>query len=204
MNKQKLLKGIFKSIENNIIYCIVRWDKDKSPFDIEGDIDIFCNDIEIFTSKILQVANKYVEKNLIYVNVTTVVEAEQYHMDFFDLSNNMLFRLDIYQKPPQYKKFIMSDKYFYYTLASRVARKIEEISLYFTSPIDEYMVRLLEYFDKIEERPEKIKHLEFINAHATPEDFVELEVLIEKFIKGKLIEHPNEAYFTKRNILANE
>ena len=164
MKEQNLLNldDFFFSVKR-IPYVIVKLDTHFPHYVQAEDIDIFCYSKSQFVQKILAVGNTYLNEKT-EIKVTDINE-EQSHIDFL-FENTLDFRFDVYQKLPLFHKIKIKDQYIYSVIENAVSIKHyfngKPYHLYVPSEIDELLIRYIEYVEYYEQRPDKIKHLDYI------------------------------------------
>ena len=148
------------------VYCIIKLSPDFPNYKAGSDLDIFCYDLEKFSQKLMQIGRTEVEAGF-EIRVTTVSKS-QVHIDFF-LNNVLDLRFDLYQAMPAYKKLSIKPGLFGSIVEQSVSisrnYKGQPYPLFVPSKIDELLLRYFEYAEWYELRPDKIKHLEYIEAN---------------------------------------
>lgn len=146
------------------IYCIIKLDR-KFPFYKSGDdIDIFCYDIISLSQKILKIGNKYVN-NGYEIKITNSPFYLHIYVDFF-LNDNLEFRFDLYGVLPYYKNIRIKPALFSSIIENAIPQKRmfqnQEYNIFVPNEIDEMLIRYIEYIEWYNQRPDKIKHLDYI------------------------------------------
>lgn len=128
-----------------------------------SDIDVFCYNKDEFAKQILAVGNWYLDQGF-EIKVIDKDESHTY-VDFY-LDGELEFRFDLYQSLPKYKRIRLKEHYIYSVIenASVLYRKFDgaQYSIYVPSPVDELLLRYVEYIEWYELRPDKVKHLDYI------------------------------------------
>lgn len=128
-----------------------------------SDIDIFCYDKNEFARHLLAVGNGYLEQGF-EIRVTDE-DGSHTHTDFF-LAGELEFRFDLYQALPRYKRIRLKEHYIYSVIenAKVLSRELDgvEYPIYVPSPVDDLLLRYVEYIEWYELRPDKIRHLGYI------------------------------------------
>jgi len=87
------------------------------------------------------------------------------YIDFF-FNDKLEFRFDLYGMMPPYKKVAIKNEYFNVIIKNKKEKKIRDehknYVIFTPLDIDEMSLRYIEYYEWFEERPDKIKHLNFI------------------------------------------
>ena len=130
-----------------------------------SDIDVFCYNKDEFAKTVIGVGNRYLERGF-EIRVTNKGDLQTY-VDFY-LDGKLEFRFDLYQSLPRYKKIRIKEHYIFSVIenASTITKEFEgkQYPLYVPSSIDDLLLRYVEYIEWYEQRPDKIKHLEYILA----------------------------------------
>lgn len=147
-------KNIFDGMKN---YCVIRF-SEKYPNILGGDIDILCcnlNYLEKYLRNVIPnnytIKKRFGERGNIHIDV---YEKNNFIIKF-DLSNSVKLLYPEFKIPENYTKEVIKNS-FPNTFNIMVPRIEDELSL-----------RWLEY-QKYKSRPEKIKHLLFIQKHNIP------------------------------------
>lgn len=146
-------------------YCIVKLDNAFPSYQAYSDIDIFCYDIKRMVRAAMKFGNEYASKGF-KIEVNEVSE-NQVHVDFYAPSEKKLdIRLDFIQSLGGYKKINVKSALFSSILEGRVPIKQNDIDLFVPSPIDDLLLRYIEFVEYYDIRADKIKHADYINDHA--------------------------------------
>ena len=144
------------------IYVIVK-PGDFPDYYTGSDIDVFCYDKNEFAKLILNVGNGYLDQGF-EIRVTDKDESHTY-VDFY-FNGELEFRFDLYQSLPKYKRIRLKEHYIYSVTetASVLYREFDGVqySIYVPSPVDDLLLRYVEYIEWYELRPDKVKHLDYI------------------------------------------
>ena len=156
----------------NTRYCIVKWNE-KLTYETGADIDLFCYDVKDVVKHILYAGKKYVEKDKYEIEITEVIRDKHVHLDF-KLKNKIDFRFDLYGCLPDYKRLNIREGFFSSIIDCSYEKKIKVgknvINLYLPSKIDDMMIRYFEYIEWYDIRPEKVKHLEYIEKNLSEDE----------------------------------
>lgn len=146
------------------VYVIVKLSDEFPNYYKGSDIDVFCYDENEFAKRILSVGNWYIEQGF---EVKTFCKHSKTCLDFY-YDGDLDFRFELYQSLPRYKKICLKEHYIYSVIenASTIDREFEDVQypLYVPAPADNLLLRYVEYIEWYEQRPDKIKHLEYILA----------------------------------------
>ncbi len=149
-------------------YVVVRGDPDSLPNYVPGsDLDIFCYDKEAFGRQVLAFANPYVERTGCEVRVRDNASMKQTHIDLL-WDGNLELRFDLYGEFPAYRRCNINPALFLSVIEHAESRevKIEGASLSIRVPgaVDDLLLRYVEYIEYYDERPDKLRHLDYILA----------------------------------------
>ena len=129
------------------------------------DVDIFCYSKKKILKNIIKVGNEYVSKNnRLEINLRHL-NSSHTHLDFVD-NKRIEFRFDIYESMPHYKKTNIKECFFYSLIENSVpiikTFQGKEYPIYVPSRIDDLIIRYIEYLEWYKQRPDKIKHLQYL------------------------------------------
>jgi len=171
----------FKSVEQSA-YTIIRGGETQLDKCYKGiDIDIFCYSPADFGAKILAYFNSLQLDKEWTLQVNELFD-NQFHFDFCH-NKELIFRFDLYGTFPDYTKVCIRPSLFESTIEN--SRVIElpkgtgAILIKIPSKIDDLLLRYIEYVQYYELRPDKIKHLEYIEAKIEEPD-VGTQAFLEK------------------------
>jgi hypothetical protein len=169
--KKLLLSDFFIELQKEI-YCIVKLDPNFPNYTSGSDIDIFCYNIESMSKNLLLTGNSYLNEGY-EIKVTNLENKDQVHIDFM-IGDKIEFRFDLYKRLPIYHKILIKPALFESIIEKSVIKKISTDSdnyvVYIPSPTDEKLIRYIEYQEWYCERPDKIKHIEFILNNPPTDD----------------------------------
>ena len=165
LEKTKLnIKEFFENL-NNLNYILVKKPDHFPNYYVGSDLDIICNDKKTLIQRILIAGNKYVENHNYEIKVSSNEKTKHTKVDFY-FENEIEIRFDIHENLPKFKKINVRKDYIHPLLTNKKELVIEdEFTIYIPSYIDELTLRYIEYFEWFEKRPDKIKHLEYIEKH---------------------------------------
>jgi len=153
MSSKLDLIDIFDSLKNEQ-YCIVKKSLDFPEYEEGEDIDIFCYFVERIIEKILFKLKDY------NFEIKVKKENKRAYIDLLK-DDKIYFRFDIYGKMPKYKNILIKDAFF----SSIIENSHFENNIKVPSKIDEMIIRYLEYQEYYAQRPDKIKHIEYIKEY---------------------------------------
>lgn len=148
---------IFESLTDTD-YCIIKLPPDLANYRIGSDIDILCINNKSVAEIIISKLNKYIDTK----SIVKITEYEdQSHVDFLE-DNRIHLRFDLYQKLPHYKNILLKPEYFSSILENSKATIKGDIRIKVPSDLDDLIIRYFEYQEYYSERPDKIKHIDYI------------------------------------------
>jgi hypothetical protein len=157
------LKDFFQQISNTP-YVIVRGLPDGILDYRQGsDIDIFCYDKDFLGQELLKFSNDYVRDGF-HLEVDNV-NYDHTHVDFVR-DGKLELRFDLYGELPKYKKSNVNNCLFFSIIENaqtvEASFRNDTVSIQIPSEIDDLLLRYLEYIEYYEQRPDKVKHLDYI------------------------------------------
>jgi len=157
------LDQFFFTVQDQI-YAVIKLSNEFPSYYKGSDIDIFCYNDSEFAKRILEVGNRYVEQGF---EIKVSQKLSKACLDFY-YDGELDFRFELYQSLPRYKKIHLKEHYIYSVIenASTIMREFEgkPYPFYVPAPIDDLLLRYVEYIEWYETRPDKVKHLEYILA----------------------------------------
>ena len=158
-------------------YVIIKKSEEFPNYYKRSDVDIFCSEGDEFARIILEIGNKYITEGF-EIKVENSGEKNKIFIDFC-FEDEINFRFDICTALPNYSKIRIKPFFFYSVIDRRktLNRKYNNIeySIFVTSIIDELILRYFEYLEWYELRPDKVKHLHYI------EDSLNTNIIRERF-----------------------
>ena len=154
-------------------YVIIKLNEIFPNYNINQDIDILTTDLD----KNLKIIKKYRPKN--YNLKITELNENHIHVDYFHKSNlyQLIFRIDLFSNLI-YENFNVHESLVKNVLKNRIKIKRNKYQFYIPKLDDDLSFRYMEYIEYINTRPDKIKHLKYINSYP--------EVNFKKVIKNEL------------------
>ncbi|EKO3443217.1 TPA: hypothetical protein ACOJPC_002310 [Vibrio fluvialis] len=154
MNKIDLTE-LFISIKNQP-YVVIK-SSNELPFIKSGsDVDIFCLDLEEMTKNILAFLNGFIKDNY-RIRVTTNLNHR--YVDLLD-KESIIARFDLYGELPVFENLSLKSSFFLSVIEGAI---VNDKHIKVTKDIDDYILRYCEYIEYYATRPDKIKHIDFIN-----------------------------------------
>lgn len=157
------LKPIFQKLEKET-YSIIKISNDFPKCKVGSDIDILGLNIENIAKIIIQSGNDYIDKGYtINFNDTET----QIKIDFI-LNTKIILRFDLYKKLPLYENINIKPALFESIIENSISKIIEKnFIVYIPNIIDDLVIRYIEYNEWYGVRPDKIKHIDYINQYIT-------------------------------------
>jgi hypothetical protein len=158
------LAEFFARVED-LPYAVVRGKPEDLLHYLPGsDIDFFCYDKEAFGRQVLAFANPYLECGY-EVRVQDTELGDQTHIDLLR-GNALELRFDLYGKLPPYRRFSINPALFLSVIEHadmlEVPHGQEIVGIQVPNQVDDLLLRYLEYIEYYEQRPDKVKHLDYI------------------------------------------
>jgi len=161
------LKEFFAGAED---YVILKLSDEFPNYRDYSDVDILCRDRKNLLNHVLTVGRRYEQRGF---RIETVQKGESLHIDFFAPGAEKLnFRFDLLDKLT-YRKFDINPGYADIVLGNRQQVACNGVNIYVPSLQHDLAIRFFEYIEWHDTRPEKIKHLDYINKHKCS-DFVDV------------------------------
>lgn len=158
-NRLNLL-DFFKDMNN---YVIIRLDENFPSYKYSDDVDILCSKPIEIIEHIKKIGNKLYNDFNITVNNGSGGKSH-FHVNFYYKNENIEdFCFDIISNLSDfYKKIDLPKDYIDKVLKTK---KINKLGLYIPDLSNELELRYMEYITKIDRKPDKIKHLKFIEKY---------------------------------------
>lgn len=159
------LLDFFKTVSDTS-YCVVKMSQN-FPRHAQGeDIDIFCYSLDVFTRRVLSWGGGYV-KNGWQIKVQSLHKKRQAHVDFYK-DDALQFRFDLYAELPAYGKLRIKPALFESVIENGRRHPYGDAAVEVTvpAPVDDLLIRYLEFMEYYDVRPDKIKHLDIIMANS--------------------------------------
>lgn len=169
----KLLFSKLVNISNvlsdcDVSYCIAKKPEHFPEYRSYSDLDIVCSDRSMMCDFIVGKLSGRTDIE-VRVNVTDTFT----HIDIHEPGNPRLdIKFDLIDcVDASYKKTLLNRDMTEDILQNRV----EESGFYFPAPVYEMLIRMLEYREYIDARPDKVKHLHYVNENIEKNpEFVDL------------------------------
>jgi hypothetical protein len=151
------LADIFDSIQNEK-YVVMKLSDTFPDYQLGSDIDILCQDNQQVVSKVIPILNTYISDES-KVKVTDY--GGQIHVDILE-NGRIHLRFDLYSKNPGYKNVVLRPEYYVSVIEHSRTVNVGSINVKVPALIDDLMIRYLEYQEYYSHRPDKIKHIVYI------------------------------------------
>ena len=151
------LTEIFKSLENKY-YTIIKLPEIFPLYKTGSDLDIFCFDIDDFAKNILAILQKNIDDNL-HIEMNRM--DGQMYIDLME-RDKIHFRFDLYDRLPKYNNVNIKEGFFSSVIESSIVKELNDIKVKIPSKVDEVILRYIEYHEWFVQRPDKIKHIHYI------------------------------------------
>ena len=151
------LKPLFKKLEDKQ-YCIIKLPDEFPQYKAGSDLDIFCYDVEDISRIIIGYLQKLISNKL---TVKIVNNGKQIYIDVID-NEEIHFRFDLYGALPTYENILIKKAFFSSVIENSSTIERAGVKVKVPSEIDEGILRYIEYQECYEQRPDKIKHIEYL------------------------------------------
>lgn len=160
-------------------YIILRIWPDFPSYLLGSDIGILVID--------LYKASKQIQEFLIkFTNEDNTIKVEelhnQIHIDFLR-EKKLVIRFGIIDSLDIYSRFHVQDSLKTIIFLTRTTQDINNQQIYLPSTEMDYLIRYFEYLQWFEQRPDKIKHMEYILANSTEKQRLELIENAHRFLR---------------------
>jgi hypothetical protein len=168
------LTEIFKSLENKY-YTIIKLPEIFPLYKTGSDLDIFCFDIDDFAKNILVILQKNIDDNL-HIEMNRM--DGQMYIDVME-PDKIHFRFDLYDKLPKYNNVNIKEGFFSSIIEISQIKQFGGLKIKVPSLIDEVILRYIEYHEWYAQRPDKIKHINYIENQISKKG-IDLDVFLDK------------------------
>lgn len=168
------LKPLFKKLEKKV-YCIIKLPNEFPDYKIGSDLDIFCYDIEDVSRIILGYLQNYISNEL---KIKFSNMGNQIYIDILD-NDRIHFRFDLYGALPTYKNILIKEAFFSSVIENSESIEKSGCSVKVPCEIDENILRYIEYQEWYSERPDKIKHIEYLESKIKSSE-ININILLDK------------------------
>lgn len=151
------LSKIFKKLEDKS-YCIIKLPDVFPSYEIGSDLDIFCYDVQDISKIILSNIQEFIAPDL---KIEITDNKTQLYIDIID-NNKIHFRFDLYGILPSYKNVNIKEAFFSSVIENSSIISKENSKVKVPSLMDESILRYIEYQEWYAQRPDKIKHIKYL------------------------------------------
>jgi len=172
-NKPQInISNIFNEIKD-LNYILIKKSEHFPNYYTGSDLDIICDDKKTLIRKILTIGNFYITKYLFEIRVASNENTKHTKVDFY-FGNTLELRFDVHEGLPKFKNVKIRDDYANSLLENKQRLKLGKEDKTFVinipSKIDDLIFRYIEYFEWFERRPDKLKHLDYVERFLNDEN----------------------------------
>ena len=151
------LKDFFRNLSN---YTILKLPENFPQYKENSDLDILCLNVDETAKHILQVGEEYERQGF---KIKIEEKDSHKHIDFFHPDiDKLLIRFDLFDTLNIYRKIKVNPAYTSIVLSTSIQKQLDDFKVFVPSAEHDLTLRFLEYVDWIDEKPDKIKHLNYI------------------------------------------
>lgn len=170
------LLAFFKLIESES-YVVIKPSCKLPDYDVGSDVDIFCYSTDPLVEKISVFLSDYLDDN----SAISVIDCPaKVHVDFI-VNDKINFRFDLYKQLPAYKNISLKPAFFSSIIESSLLRSITDNNraalVKVPSETDDLILRYVEYHEYYAARPDKIKHVEYIQHKIAGDESEQIKML---------------------------
>lgn len=151
------LIDVFKELEDDN-YCIIKLPTEFPDYLIGSDLDIFCYDVEALARKILGVVGPELD-DAFEIKISNY--EHQVYIDIMD-GEAIHFRFDLYGDLPLYRQLSIKNSFFTSVIEGSSTKEFSGSIVKIPSMLDDAILRYIEYQEWYAERPDKIKHIKYL------------------------------------------
>jgi len=151
------LSKIFKKLEDKS-YCIIKLPNIFPSYDVGSDLDIFCYDVQDISKIILANIQEFITADL---KIEITDNNTQVYIDVIH-NNKIYFRFDMYGALPFYKNVNIKEAFFSSVIENSSFISKDGFKVKVPNLIDESILRYIEYQEWYAQRPDKIKHIKYL------------------------------------------
>lgn len=182
------IKELFKTLQDENV-VIIKLSEDFPKYYSGSDIDMFCADPYAVARKILAFTNRYIFEGA-EVRVKHDTERKKMHIDIF-FEGDFDIRFDLHGALPRYKNVRVKREFFPAVLSKKKKTERNGVEIFVPSDIDEMVLRYIEFHEYFNQRPKKVKHLDYVVEKDNPEFLNRLHAFI------KYVDVPKQGFFEK-------
>ena len=168
------LKPLFEKLETKS-YSVIKLPSEFPDYKIGSDLDIFCYDVEDISRVVLAYLQENISKEL-SVNITN--KGTQIYIDVM-YKDKIHFRFDLYGTLPTYANILIKEAFFSSVIENSQMIEKNGCKVKVPSQIDESILRYIEYQEWYGQRPDKIKHIEYLETKIKNSE-IDINKLLDK------------------------
>lgn len=165
------LNDFFKNYSGDD-YCIIKMPSYFPNYYEFSDLDILCENKE----QMVLSARTFLNKYNVRVNIHYPENGKHSHVDVYPFGKTLDFKFDFIDSFSMYRKNKVSSKFAGFVLKNKILSN----GVFVPSAPCEMVVRMLEYIEYKDVRPDKIKHIEYIKSK--PEHMSSFKETWQEFI----------------------
>ena len=150
-------------------YVLIKPANDVLDYNLGSDLDIFCYDIEDISLKVLSFLNDFAKNNLCEIKI--VDNVGQRYIDLIQ-DGEINIRFDLYSSLPYYENLRIKNALFPSVIENCVitTKFSPDVEIKVPCDVDDLILRYIEYQEWFSQRPDKIKHIDYIYSLYSEQD----------------------------------
>lgn len=157
------LASFFQAIKDEP-YVVIKPSAQLPGYTPGSDIDIFCYHPSKMIEAITSYLSKYVDHRC---KINIVDDEDKAHIDLI-VDDKIDIRFDLYKRLPTYKNISLKESFFSSVIESSILEERQnefgQAFIRVPSSADDFILRYVEYHEYYAQRPDKIKHIEYIES----------------------------------------
>lgn len=141
-------------------YSVIKLSPSFPNYSLGDDIDIYCRDINSFATLTLGFLDAYVDSRR---SVRVKEKPNKIQIDLIEKGGDIHFRFDLFAAQPPYDNVSIKPSFFDVVIETSQLESRSGVELKVPHMMDECILRYIEYTEYFGVRPDKIKHVDFIN-----------------------------------------
>jgi hypothetical protein len=176
----ELLAGCFLT-EIDFKYSILKVNPDFPNLPVGSDLDMFVEDLQRAQEHIVATISQVLPS---HYNIDIRGSSDQAYVDVLD-GDRLIFRFDLWQKFPNFSKVRVKESFFFDVIYTSQMQNMNGLSVFVPNPINNLILRYIEFIEWFDERPDKIKHANYISqlidneTHLSDDFFSKLNRIIQ-------------------------
>jgi len=194
------LKTIFEALDGEK-YCVIKPSEIFPLYDKGSDIDIFCYSLKNISRIII---NKLSNHTYDQFSVKVCESPNHIYIDYME-GDDIDIRFDLYGDMPVYANLQLRRGLFGSIIERSSNVEYEGCALRVPSKVDDLLLRYIEYNEWFSERPDKIKHIDYINNMVKDSQELRAEMLdrLHHYIALPEVEYSNRKTSRLMRVLSN-